>query len=145
MARIENHKNSTLTAKSQTVDLNDKEFRDDVSNTAFSLFQKIADRWDIELKDRYLLLGGVQKATYNNWKTNVSFDRDRLERISVLVGIHKGLNLLFADHDSAQRWLKSSNRDVPFGGLSPLQYIVQGGISQLYDLRRYIDAWRGGK
>jgi len=60
-----------------------------------------------------------------------------------VLGIHNGLKLLFADEASAMRWLKSPNRDLPFGGRAPLDSALQGSIDDLYAVRRYIDAWRG--
>jgi hypothetical protein len=60
-------------------------------------------------------------------------------------GIHKGLKLLFADEASATRWLTSPNRDLPFGGISPLERALRGSIDDFYAVRRYIDARRGMK
>ena len=68
-----------------------------------------------------------------------------MERISLVLGIHKGLKLLFADDASATRWFTGPNTDVPFGGLSPLGRMTRGGIDDLYGVRRYIDGWRGMK
>jgi hypothetical protein len=52
---------------------------------------------------------------------------------------------LFADEASATRWFTSPNRDLPFGGHSPLERALRGSIDDLYAVRRYIDAWRGMK
>ena len=71
--------------------------------------------------------------------------RRTLERISLVLGIHKGLKLLFADEASGMRWLTSPNRDLPFGGVSPLERALRGSIDDLYAVRRYVDAWRGMK
>ena len=71
--------------------------------------------------------------------------RDQLERISLLLGIHKGLKLLFSDEAAGLRWFKSANRDLPFGGAAPLDRALGGSIDDLYAVRRYIDAWRGIK
>ncbi len=127
--------------------LRDKDARDELSPAAFRLFLSLADRWGLDENQRLAVLGDIHRQTYQKWRRGdvKSLTRDQLERISLLLGIHKGLRLLFADHDSAERWLLFSNHDVPFGGLSPLEYMVEGSINNLYKVRRYIDAWRGMK
>jgi len=68
---------------------------------------------------------------------------DQLERISLTLGIYKGLKLLFADDASGPLWLKATNTDLPFGGGSPLERMLRGSIDDLYAVRRYLDGWRG--
>jgi len=62
------------------------------------------------------------RPTYHNWQRGKvgTLSRDQLERISLLLGIHKGLKLLFSDEAAGLRWFKSANRDLPFGGAAPL-------------------------
>jgi hypothetical protein len=52
---------------------------------------------------------------------------------------------LFADEASAMRWFASPNKDLPFGGISPLERALRGSIDDLFSVRRYTDAWRGMK
>ena len=125
--------------------LRDAQVRKEFSSPAFSLFLRFADRWGLNEDQRLAVLGDIHRQTYQKWKRGEvgSLTRDQLERISIILGIHKGLRVLFADHDSAENWFKSINHDVPFAGMSPLDYMVQGSINNLYQVRRYIDAWRG--
>lgn len=127
--------------------LRDNEIRRELSPSAFRLFIKLCDRWGFDENQRLALLGDIHRQTYHNWKREgvKSLSRDQLERISLLLGIHKGLGLLFADHDSARRWFFSLNHDLPFGGISPSDHLFKGSINHLYEVRRYIDAWRGMK
>lgn len=127
--------------------LRDNQTRKELSSSAFQLFLRFADRWELDENQRLAILGDIHRQTYQKWKRGDvgTLSRDQLERISIMLGIHKGLRVLFADHDSAERWFMSPNRDVPFTGLSPLLFMVQGSINNLYALRRYIDAWRGMK
>ena len=127
--------------------LRDSNTRKELSSSAFRLFENFCDRWDLNENQRPALLGDIHRQTYQKWKRDgvTSLSRDQLERISILLGIHKGLRLLFADHDSAERWFLSNNHDIPYGGLSPVNYLMQGSINNLYEVRRYLDAWRGLK
>lgn len=127
--------------------LGDARARDRLSGAAVRLFMNLADVWQLNVEQRCRLLGDISKPTYHNWQKNKlgALSRDQLERISLLLGIHKGLKLLFADEAAGQRWLKSANTDIPFGGQSPLERALCGSINDLYAVRRYIDAWRGVK
>ena len=127
--------------------LRDPKVRERMSPAAIRLFMRLSDRWRLSVDQRRVLLGDISRPTYHNWQNGKvgALARDQLERISLLLGIHKGLKLLFADEASATRWFTSPNRDLPFGGVSPLERILGGSIDDLYTVRRYIDAWRGMK
>ncbi len=127
--------------------LRDPKMRGRLSPTAVRLFLRLADLWNLAVDQRRALLGDISRPTYHNWQNGKvgTLSRDQLERISLLLGIHKGLKLLFADEASAMRWFMSPNRDLPFGGRSPLDRALGGSIDDLYAVRRYIDAWRGMK
>ncbi|WP_448044381.1 MbcA/ParS/Xre antitoxin family protein [Bradyrhizobium liaoningense] len=127
--------------------LRDARVRERMSRPAVRMFMKLADSWKLAVDQRRALLGDISRPTYHNWNSGKigTLSRDQLERVSLVLGIHKGLKLLFADEASAKRWFTSPNRDLPFGGRSPLDRALQGGIDDLYAVRRYIDAWRGMK
>lgn len=93
---------------------------------------------------RRILLGDISRQTYHNWQNGRvgTLSRDQLERISLLLGTHKGLKLLFADEAAGLRWFRSDNLDLPFAGRPPLERALRGSIDDLYSIRRYIDAWR---
>lgn len=127
--------------------LRDSKVRERMSPAAVKLFLRLSDLWRLAVDQRRALLGDISRPTYHNWQSGKvgTLTRDQLERISLVLGIHKGLKLLFADEASATRWLTSPNRDLPFGGVSPLDRALRGSIDDLYAVRRYIDAWRGMK
>jgi Protein of unknown function (DUF2384) len=127
--------------------LRDPKVREGMSPAAFRLFLKLADHWNLSVDQRLALLGDISRQTYHNWQRGKvgTLSRDQLERISLLLGTHKGLKLLFSDEAAGLRWFKSANRDLPFGGKAPLDRALRGGIDDLYAVRRYIDAWRGIK
>ena len=69
--------------------------------------------------------------------------QDQLTRISALTGIFKGLHLLFAD-EMANRWPRLQNEGPLFGRRTPIEAMLEGGIPSMIEVRRYIDAVRGG-
>jgi hypothetical protein len=119
--------------------------RERLSGPGLRTFFRIADEWNLPIANQCTLLGGISRSTLNNWRggANVALTRDQLERVSLVLGIYKAVRLLFADGDGARRWLKARNHDYAFAGMSPVERTLRGGISDLYAVRRYLDAWRG--
>ncbi len=111
-----------------------------------------AEYWNLAVDEQAELLGGVPKRTYHEWKRRalagepVELSRDTLERLSLLLGIAKALQIIApAEHSElAYRWFTTPNQNSLFQGLSPKDYaIARGSIEALYTLRRYYDAARG--
>lgn len=75
------------------------------------------------------------------WEGTLS--QDQLTRASVLIGLYKGLHLLFAN-GLADRWPGLENRAPLFGRRSPVEAMIEGGIPRMLETRQYIDALRGG-
>ena len=127
--------------------LRDPEQRRRLSAPAVALFLRTCDLWDLKVEERMAILGGVSRQTYHNWKSGKvgALGRDQLERISLVLGILKGVRLVFAEDGHGVRWLKAANDEPVFGGRSPLEVMSDGGMSGLFEVRRYLDAWRGVK
>jgi hypothetical protein len=109
-------------------------------------FFRIAARWDLSVEEQITLLGSPARSTYFKWKREgvESLPRDVLERISYVLGIYKDLQLLLPDEDAADTWVRRPNDAPPFGGRSALERMLSGNVSDLYEVRRYLDAERGG-
>lgn len=102
------------------------------------------DRWQLTDEQASKLLGDVAKRTYQRWKTQ-HYGRvgvDLAARLSNLLGIHKALRLLFTDANRGYGWIKRPNKD--FGDESALEIMLQGQLTDLMRVRRYLDAQRGG-
>ena len=96
--------------------------------------------------DAELALLGVSESTWDRMKAGTwegSLGQDQLTRASALIGLFKGLHLLFAN-DMADRWPKLENRAPLFDRRSPIGAMIEGGIPRMLETRQYIDALRGG-
>lgn len=139
----------TIAADSQPTspaqDLHDLATRSRLSAAGLRTFLAIAERWDLTVRQQCMLLGDLPPATYHHWKSKgvKTLSRDTLERISLVLGIWKGVRLLFSEDAQALRWLKAANTDLPFAGVSPLEAMLRGSVDDLYGVRRYLDGWRG--
>lgn len=123
------------------------ETRQRYSGPAMRAFVRMMDKWEVTIADRCAVLGGIPKTTYHNWaRGNVAtLSRDQLERIGITLGIHKALELLFVDEGGRMGWFKSPNHDYAFRGQSPAGRMADGGITDLYAVREYLDGMRGGR
>ena len=91
-------------------------------------------------------LVGVSDRTWSRMKGadwTGSLSDDQRVRASAVVGVYKGLHLYFSD-ELADKWIKMRNRGPLFAGANPLEFMVEGGLPAILDVREYIDAARGG-
>jgi hypothetical protein len=117
-----------------------------LSGTAVRAYRSLAERWRFSNAEAASLLG-VSGSSWDRIKRDGrlagSLNQDQLTRISALTGIFKGLHLLFSD-DMADRWPRLANSGPLFGGQTPVAAMIEGGIPSMIEIRRYIDAVRGG-
>jgi len=112
---------------------------------ALRAFARIAELWHLTIAEQLKLLGLSSRSTYFKWRKDphARIPRDTLERISYLLGIYKALQVLLPDTRSADEWVRRPNLAVPFGGRSALERMLSGNVSDLYEVRQYLDAQRG--
>jgi hypothetical protein len=125
----------------------DPEVRKDLSRHALPVFFNVGAAWGLGVQEQRIMLGGIPASTFHKWKSGGigALSYDQLERVSLVLGVFKALRLLFANDAQGVAWMKAKNSAVTFGGQAPLERMLQGGIDDLYAVRRYLDAWRGVK
>jgi hypothetical protein len=106
---------------------------------------RIADHWGLSAGEIAALLGGISERSWYRMKAVAppAMGQDMLTRASVLIGLFKGLRLLFS-MPLADEWVRRPNRHALFGGRSPLDAMIAGGIPKMLQVRAYIDGLRGG-
>lgn len=97
--------------------------------------------WSITDKQAAILLGDISERTFARWKDGQygRVGRDLAARLSNLIGIHKALRLLFSDPRRAHTWVKKPNKDF---GRTALEIMLDGNLTDLMRVRRYLDAQR---
>ena len=109
-------------------------------------FFRIADLWGLSTSEQVALLGAPARSTFFKWKkdSEVALPKDTLERLSYVLGIYKALQVLLPDEAAADRWLKAPNAAPLFAGRPALDRMLSGNVADLYVVRQYLDAERGG-
>jgi hypothetical protein len=121
-----------------------------LAGTALIAFFNIAAAWGLSADDERLLLGSPPRSTFFKWKSErqakspPKLPQDTLERISYVLGIYKALHILLPTPEAADAWIKQPNSAPITNGKSALERMRGGRVLDLADVRRYLDAERGG-
>lgn len=106
-------------------------------------FAKLAEDWGLSTDEQITLLGSPGRSTFFKWKkSGGNLSNDTIERISHLLGVYKSLQILLPDPEAADAWIKKSN--AFFGNRSALDLMLDGQVVDIYKVREYLDAQRGG-
>ena len=124
------------------IDLNTPES----GQAALRTFWRLAEAWQLTTSDQQTLLG-VGRTTLYQWKQGKvgPLDRHVLERLSYLFGIYSALHILLPVPERANQWLRKPNSAPFLAGQSALDRMLGGQVADLYVVRQYVDAQRGGK
>ena len=113
--------------------------------TVVKAVARTAELWDLRNNDAAALFD-VPIATWNRMKSGQfrgTLDQDKLMRASLIIGIFKGLRLLF-NGPLEYGWPRAKNSGLPYQGRSPVEFMIDGGIPAMMRVRDHIDALRGG-
>jgi hypothetical protein len=113
--------------------------------TVVKAVTRTADLWNLRNSDAAALFD-VPIATWNRMKAGQyrgTLDRDKSMRASLIIGIFKGLRLLF-NGPLEYGWPGLRNSGPLYEGRTPVEFMIAGGIPAMMRVRDHIDAMRGG-
>jgi len=119
--------------------------RERLSPAALRAVVSLTEKWALKGPEIAALLG-VSPSTWDRMsagKWEKSLSQDQLTRVSALVGVFKGLHLLFADA-MADRWVRLTNKGALFDNRTPIETMIEGGIPTMLEVRRHVDSLRAG-
>ncbi|MEM1149095.1 MAG: antitoxin Xre-like helix-turn-helix domain-containing protein [Pseudomonadota bacterium] len=105
---------------------------------------RAAEAWNLSNAEAAALFD-VPSATWSRMKAGTYkgvLDQDKVTRASLIIGLFKGLRLLF-NGPLTHGWPKTPNTRPGFNGKSPVQVMCDGGIPAMMKVRQHIDALRG--
>ncbi len=106
-------------------------------------FARLAEDWKLSTDEQLTLLGSPGRSTFFKWKkSGGNLPQDTIERISHMLGIYKSLQILLPNPESADGWIKKPN--AYFDDRSALEVMLDGQVVDIYRVREYLDAQRGG-
>ena len=115
-----------------------------LSEVAIKAFLALAKAWGLSNGEAASLIG-VSASSLDRIKRGYrpTLSQDQMTRVSALVGVFKGLHLLFSD-STADEWVRRPNTGPLFDRRTPIEAMIEGGIPRMLEVRRTIDAVRGG-
>jgi hypothetical protein len=128
------------------VNFNSLEERKRLTGSSLIMFFNMMKLWKIRDEDARLLLGGVTNGPFNAMKKTPKgrvLGVDRMVRVSYLLGIFNAINILHSQ-ELADEWVQLPNRNPMFAGKTPLQYMIDGGLPAMQNVRRLLDGCRAG-
>src|SRR3989344_5126246 len=85
-----------------------------INKVAMEAFFNLMAKWGIkEVKSKRILLGQPTEALFYKWQRGqiANVPHDTLMRISLLMGVHKALKMLFSgNNERAYAWVKKPNK-----------------------------------
>ena len=96
-----------------------------LTGTAVKAVMRLVDAWGGSNAEGAALLG-VSESTWDRIKAGKwdgTLSQDQLTRASALIGVFKGLHLLFAD-SMADRWPRLPNGGAIFSAKSPVEAMI---------------------
>jgi hypothetical protein len=120
--------------------------RKGLSGPALRTFFRIAGLWGLSVEEQMTLLGVTARSTFFKWRKSPAtiLPKDTLERISYILGIYKALQILLPEEKAADEWIRQPNTAPLFSGQSALDRMLSGHVADLFMVRQYLDARRGG-
>lgn len=109
-------------------------------------FLAIADLWGMTERQRRLVLRCPSPLSYRSWvriaRTHsvLTLNVDVLTRISMVLGIHQALGVLFQTEADRVAWLRGPHQAPVFGGRPPLALITGRDKDSLLAVRRFLEA-----
>lgn len=105
-------------------------------------FFGVSKEWNCTVDDQLGLLGGVSEETLRQYADlpRIQLPLNTLERISLLLGIYKALHAQYPDPHRANQRIRLATSEPPFAGLSPIEFMARGSLSNLRLVRRYFDS-----
>jgi hypothetical protein len=116
---------------------------DDEGGAMFRAAVNLFGLWKVTNKQAATLLD-LPVRSYARQKVSgvARWNRDLKARLSNLMGIHKAIRIVFREPQRGYDWIRAPN--TVFGGRSALDVMLDGDLTDLMRVRRYLDSERGG-
>ncbi len=115
-------------------------------NAVMRVYDGLARAWSLDDGEKVALLGLTDRAELEQLRTVPQDEVPTVivERLAILLGIFKAINVLLPVPERADAWLRAPNGAPMFGGQSALEVMIDRGLGGLGQVRSYLDAQLGG-
>jgi hypothetical protein len=113
----------------------------DTSRVVLPVIFDIFAKWSFSMSDQLILLGLSEEKVLRDYREtpeDVELSLDIIERISLILGIFKSLQILLPAPHLADAWLSSPNDSSVFNGAPPKSLLLSGAIDDLAAVRNFL-------
>lgn len=110
--------------------------------TAFKIARKLVELWGFDDDDSSTVfdMTADEIERFESAVTPDALNFDRRTRVSLILGIHKALSILFIHHEHKIQWIYNPN--AAFSGYSTKAIMCSGAQMGSHDIRKYLDIAR---
>lgn len=103
---------------------------------------RLFEHWQLPAEDQLSMLGlsTRDRAVLSRYRSGgpLVSNRDLMDRVDILLGIHKSLRLLYRNNRNlAYKWMTQHNR--AFKGMTPVEAVKEWGFAGLLMVRAYLN------
>ena len=114
---------------------------------AFDVANRTLDMWGFSDDEKGQVLG-IDPETLRRFQSkglpSEHIGDDLVSRVSLVLGIERGLEVLLGAHEDIGEWVNRSSDAPLFGGRSPKSVMLEGRLDDLREIRAYVDGWCSG-
>ncbi|MCG8316452.1 MAG: MbcA/ParS/Xre antitoxin family protein [Pseudomonadales bacterium] len=120
----------------------------EINRVAVKLFLRISDEWELTAEQSCLLAGVESAEILEGWNRQVDKNEpvtitpSTLQRLSLIAGIYKSVQGIFSGAEQWRGWVHKPNSQ--FQGKSALEWMLQGDVAGMTDVRRYLETQYSG-
>ncbi len=107
------------------------------------LIMRLFDKWELTTREQLLLLGLNESSRYmlSRYKKQDSIipcESDKLNRVGLLLAVHKNLHALFPENESLRfSWIKRKNKMLD--DRRPIDIMLEQGLFGIAKTMRFLD------
>ena len=117
-----------------------------LSRAGLKAFFKLASLWKLSTEQQTILLGLEPSLNVNHLQNRVEagevvlLTENQLERLSLIIGIRKGVELLYPK-ERVDSVMHEPNK--AFDGRTLIEIMLDGSVQSLYRVRQYLESSQG--
>lgn len=112
-----------------------------LSPIAIHSYIHLMDLWEVKTQDRWDLLSSTPPFNlekYEGWNASIALTEEQLIRVDLLLKIARHLQLL-SGPELCWKWIQKPNSGPLMKGLTPLQYMINGGLPTITGISNYLE------
>ncbi|NKI18667.1 hypothetical protein HCU74_14735 [Spongiibacter sp. KMU-166] len=113
----------------------------EASRVVLPVIFDILSKWSFTIDDQLIILGFKEEKVLRDCMEapeKVELTMDLIERVSLILGIFRSLEIVLPAPHIADAWLNTPNENSVFKGVPPKSHLLSGSIDDLAAVRDFL-------